>query len=107
MNPLPVRLRAQAHQDIRDVFEWVLEQSNHLPTAENLAIRIYDACEALGNFPMKGKARDDLLKGLRLFPFERIAIIAYRISSDEVEVLNIFYGGRDWETIITDGGTEY
>ena len=61
----------------------------------------------LGQLPMKGKARDNLLPGLRLFPFERVAVIAYRISSDEVEVLNIFYGGRDWEAIIADGSTEY
>ena len=95
-----VRLRAQAHQDIRDVFELVLETSGHLQTAENLANRIYDACEALGYFPEKGRDRNDLLPGLRVFPFERVAVIAYRITGDDVEILNIFYGGRDWETIV-------
>jgi toxin ParE1/3/4 len=99
---LPVTLRQQAHQDIRDVFEWVLQNSKHFETAENLALRLYDACEALGHFPMRGKARNDLIKGLRVMPFERVAVITYRVRKDEVEVLNIFYGGRDWEAIAVE-----
>jgi toxin ParE1/3/4 len=99
----PVRLRRQAHQDIRDVFEWVLETSRHIQTAENLANRIYDACEALGDFPEKGRLRDDIAVGLRTFAFERVAVIAYRLTEDHVEILNVFYGGRDWEVV---AGTE-
>jgi toxin ParE1/3/4 len=97
---LPVRLRRQAHQDIRSVFEWIFEKSNHFQTAEKLALRLYGACDALGHFPMRGKARIDLMDGLRIMPFERMAVIAYRVHKREVEVLNIFYGGRDWEAII-------
>ena len=49
---------------------------------------------------MKGRARDDLQRGVRLLPFERTAVIAYRVLSSEVEVINIFYGGRDYETAL-------
>jgi toxin ParE1/3/4 len=50
---------------------------------------------------MKGRARNDLKQGIRTLPFERTAVITYQILSDEVEVLNIFYGGRDWEVIVS------
>jgi toxin ParE1/3/4 len=103
---LHVRLRAQANQDTKEIFDWISSESGHPPTAENFIGRIYDACQTLGEFPLKGRARDDLKQGVRTLPFERIAVITYRVLTDEVEVLNIFYGGRDWETIVTDMSVE-
>ena len=102
MKRLHVRIRAQANQDIKDIFDWIASESGHSQTAEKFIDRIYDACETLGEFPLKGRARGDLQHGVRTLPFERIAVITYRVLLDEVEVLNIFYGGRDWETIVAD-----
>lgn len=101
MKRLHVRIRAQANQDIIDIFDWIASESGHPPTAEKFIGRIYDACETLGEFPLKGRARDDLQQGVRTLPLERIAVITYRVLPDEVEVLNIFYGGRDWEAVIS------
>jgi toxin ParE1/3/4 len=36
--------------------------------------------------------------GLRTIPFERRAVIAYRVTN-AVEITNIFYGGRDYEAL--------
>jgi len=33
-------------------------------------------------------------------PFERKAVIAYRITNDAVEVTNVHYGGRDNEALL-------
>lgn len=99
MKRLQVRLRAQANQDIKNIFDWIASESGHPPTAEKFIGRIYDVCETLGEFPLKGRERDDLKQGVRTWPFERIAVVIYRVLSDEVEVLSIFYGGRNWETI--------
>jgi toxin ParE1/3/4 len=103
---MKVRLRAHAHQDIKDIFDWIVANSGNPPIAEKYAERIYDACEGLGNFPLKGRARDDLQTGVRILPFERTAVITYRVLRDEVEVLNIFYGGRDWEAFFLDDKIE-
>jgi toxin ParE1/3/4 len=92
---LPVRLQAQAHQDIRDIFEWIAVESGHSSIAEHLVDRIYDICESLGEFPLKGRARDDLLAGVRMLAFERKIVIVYRALPDKVIVTNVFYGGRD------------
>ena len=102
MKRLPVRLRAQAHQEIKDIFDWIVSESNYPSIAENLVNRIYDRCETLGEFPLKGRARNDLQPGIRILAFERKAVIAYHVVADEVEVTNIFYGGRDWEAIMSD-----
>lgn len=88
------------------MFDWIASESGHPPTAEKFIGRIYDACETLGEFPLKGRARDDLKQGVWTLPFERIAVITYRVLPDEVEVLNIFYGGRDWEAIVSGPNSE-
>ena len=106
MKRLNVRLRAQAHQDIKDIFDWIVSESGYPPIAEKLADRIYDACESLVEFPLKGRSRNDLKQGVRTLPFEHTAVITYRVLSDEVEVLNIFYGGRDWEAIVANQHSE-
>ena len=95
-------LRPEAIQDLKDIYDWVASQSGYLQIAEKLVNRIFDHCESLGEFPMKGRARDDLQPGVRILPFERIAVIAYRILADAVEVINIFYGGRDSGAILLD-----
>jgi len=70
-----VRIRAQAHQDIKDIFDWIVSESNYPSVAEKFVNRIYDLCETLGEFPLKGPARDDLKRGVRMLTFERKAVI--------------------------------
>ncbi len=100
MKRLPVRVRPGAIQDLQDIEEWIAQQSGYPQTAEKYVRRILESCNDLGDFPMKGRSRDDLQPGLRIWPFERTAVIAYRIVNDTVEVTNVFYGGRDYEAIL-------
>ncbi len=46
--------------------------------------------------------RDDLIPGLRIVPFERSAVIAYVVDADVVRIISIFYGRRDFETLLRD-----
>ncbi|WP_352577598.1 type II toxin-antitoxin system RelE/ParE family toxin [Mesorhizobium sp. M0019] len=55
--------------------------------------------------PRGGRPRDDIAPGLRTVPFEHSAIIAYVLSDDLVRIVNIFYGGLDYETLMRDGGS--
>ena len=98
----PVRLRASAIQDLKDIYDWIVSESGYLQVAVNFVDRILDRCESLSTFSMIGRARDDLQPGVRILPFERIAVIAYRIHAGKVEVINIFYGGRDYEALLRD-----
>ena len=100
MKRLTVLLRADANQDLKNIYDWVVSETGYPPIAEKLVDRIFDRCESLGEFPLKGRARDDLRQGMRILPFERTAVIAYRVLTHEVEVINIFYAGRDWETAL-------
>jgi toxin ParE1/3/4 len=59
--------------------------------------RIVTFCRGLSMFPLRGKARDDLLPGLRTIGFERRATIAFMVTTDAVLIEGVFYGGQDFE----------
>lgn len=52
---------------------------------------------------MGGTPRDDLELGLRTLPFERAAVIAYKVEQETVRIGNVFNGGRDFEALYSDG----
>lgn len=51
---------------------------------------------------MVGGARDDLRPGLRTIGFRRSLVIAFAVNDATVEKLGIYYGGRDYETVLSD-----
>ena len=59
--------------------------------------RIIAFCEKLKTHPRRGTQRDDLLPGLRTIGFKRRVTIVFRIRNDNVVVVGVFYGGRDFE----------
>jgi len=84
-----------AQADIKRVRDWIYTASLNEKTATQFAEKLVAACIRIGDHPFVGRARDDLRQGLRTFAFERRAVIAYLVHEDVVEIVNIFYGGRD------------
>jgi hypothetical protein len=52
--------------------------------------------------PLRGQQRNDLMKDLRIYPLNRKTVVAFVVDEDQqaVRILNIFYGGRDYEAIV-------
>jgi toxin ParE1/3/4 len=103
MRVLKVRYRPEAVDDLADIFAFVLARSQSLVTAKGYVRRIKARCERVGDAPEGGRPRDDLEPGLRTVPFEKRAVIAYKVERDCVRISNIFYGGRDYEALYRDG----
>ena len=103
---LKVRFQEEATLDLEQIYRWVYRASASPAVALGFVERIRARCHRIGNAPYGGIARDDLEPGLRTVPFEHTAIIAYRVESDCVRVTNVFYGGRDYETLYRGGEGE-
>jgi toxin ParE1/3/4 len=99
MKRLEVRFRPEATNDLSAIFLYVLELSRSQKTSRGFVRRIRERCERIGDAPFGGRARDDLETGLRTVPFEKSAVIAYKVDSECIKIINIFYGGRDYEAI--------
>lgn len=96
---LEVVFRRDAADDLDAIYRWIYEASLDPVTAERYVGRIVAYCEKIGGMARGGRPRDDLLPGLRTFPFEGRAVIAYLIVGDRVEITNVFHGGRDYEAL--------
>jgi len=63
---------------------------------------IIDHAATLSEFPERGTPRDDLRRGLRTIPWRRRVTIAFMVEELDVVVIGIFYGGRDFETLLKE-----
>lgn len=60
-------------------------------------------CEGLALFPLRGVPREDIRPGLRVTHHKGRTLIAYAVDEDTrtVSVLGIFYGGQDYEAVLS------
>ena len=98
MRRLEVVYRPAALADLQDIYRIVFRFSESHRTAAGFVERIMARARRIGDAPLGGRSRDDLAAGLRTIPFERTAVIAYRVL-ERVEITNVFYGRRDYEAL--------
>lgn len=101
---LKVVLRPHAEEDLAGIYRYIAQDSPG--RAIGYIRRLRARCEALAEFPNRGRPRDDLAPGLRMPAFERSAVIAYRVESDMCASIDVFYRGRDYEAILRGGVAE-
>lgn len=100
---LKVSYRPEAIVDLAEIYRFIAIRSQNRTIARDFVERIKDRCNRIGYAPLGGTPRDDLELGLRTVPFERTAVIAYKVEQDAVRIGNVFYGGRDFEALYSDG----
>jgi toxin ParE1/3/4 len=92
--------RPQAEADFDAIYDYIAEASRNFEVAFNFTERLRTACFKLVDFSERGTPRNDLFPGLRTVGFERKSLIVYLVQGDDVVIVNIFHGGRDWEAAI-------
>lgn len=89
-----VRFHPAAEAQLFDLYAYIAADSGRGRAGEYIG-RLEAACLRLSDFPEMGRAADELGSGFRLLGFERRAAIVYRVLEQAVEVLGVYYGGRD------------
>ena len=102
---LKVEYGESARTDLAAIFRHIVNAGGSPDVALKFTLRIEDRCQSIGDAPRGGRSRDDIVPGLRTVPFEHSALVAYIIDDAVVRIVNIFYGGRDYETLMRDGGS--
>ncbi|WFP60458.1 MULTISPECIES: type II toxin-antitoxin system RelE/ParE family toxin [unclassified Mesorhizobium] len=100
---LEVEYRESANNNLTDIFRHIAEASGNPDLALKFVLRIEDRCQRIGNAPHGGRSLDYIVPGLRMVPFEHSAVITYVIESSIVRIVNVFYGGRDYEALMRGG----
>lgn len=105
MRRAKVVYRPEALGDLRQIYIAIADISQSHVTANRFVKRIMARCRKTGDAPNGGRPRDDLAPGLRTVPFEHSAVIAYHVT-EAVEIVNVFYGGRNYEALFRAGDDE-
>ncbi|ECI7686014.1 type II toxin-antitoxin system RelE/ParE family toxin [Salmonella enterica subsp. enterica] len=86
--------KALSHLDEIEIY---IEAAASPGVAARYVDAIVDFCERLADFPQRGAARDDVRPGLRLVGFRHRVTIAFAVTPEAVNILGVYYGGRDFE----------
>jgi toxin ParE1/3/4 len=90
----------EAEAQLISIYEYIAGEASP-ETASRFTSAIADYCEGLSRLPHLGLKRDDLRPGMRIIGFRRRVSIAVVISGYRVDIVGIFYGGQDLETLLT------
>jgi toxin ParE1/3/4 len=96
-----VFFRAAAKRDLAKLYKDIKDQRGEPAVAINYVRRIRQYCEGFAEFPARGAKRDDIRPGLRIIGFERRVAIVFTFDDNRVLIARIFYGGQDYETLMT------
>ena len=102
MKSYEVYLTPDAIKDLTDIYEYIAAKSGLPGVAWTYIEKLRQKCHELRKAPLIGQQRNDLRKNLRIVAINKNAIAAFEVIEDKriVTILNIFYGGRDYEAIM-------
>ncbi|WP_285195873.1 type II toxin-antitoxin system RelE/ParE family toxin [Rhizobium sp. CNPSo 3490] len=88
-----VVFRPRAEKDLLDIYEFIA--ADNPMAAIELVRRLRQFCHGLEDMPERGAPREDFAPGVRILVFERRVTIAYRVVKEQVQILRLFYAGRN------------
>lgn len=89
----------EAEEQLVELYRYITNEASPA-VAENFTGAIVEFCDGLANFPHRSVRRDDIRPGLFVTQFRGRVVIAYSVDNDEVAVIGVFYGGRDFESLL-------
>jgi len=104
MRTYKVGLTPDAIVDLEGIYNFIAEQSGLPEVAWSYIKRLKEKCKGLAHSPSRGQRRDDIRPNLRIIPIAKNAVAAFEIDEENqsVSILNIFYGGRDYEVLLSE-----
>src|SRR5690348_10005164 len=90
-----------ARNHLNAIYEFIAERAGP-SIARHYTRQIEQTCARLGDFPMRGAPRNDIRPGLRMTSRKRRVVIFYSVEPNRVVVHGIFYGGRDYRTVMSN-----
>lgn len=91
-----VTRRPQAVDDIVDIWDYIADDS--IAAADTWVDRLDTQLELLATQPLMGRTRDELMPGIRSFPFGRY-VIFYMPHASGLDVVRLLHSARDVDAI--------
>ena len=103
MKKYDVYLMLDAIKDLENIYGYISDKRGFPERAWAYIEKLLQKCHELETAPLQGQQRDDLMENLRITPIDKKAVVAFIVDEGKqaVIILNIFYGGRDYEAIMS------
>lgn len=95
----PVQLSPFAQNDLKEIWLYISENSREF--ADKTIDEILQKCRLIAKNPKIGTAKDEIIIGLRYFPFKRHNIFYFQTESG-VEIYRVLHSSRDIIQIFDD-----
>lgn len=90
----------EAENQLESLYRYIAERAS-----PDIALRftnaIFDHSETFKSLPHRGTSRNDIRQGLRVTHYRGRVVIAYTVVGEQVAILGIFYGGQDFEAMLS------
>jgi toxin ParE1/3/4 len=95
---MEIRFRPAANSDLDDILLYIARDN---PDA---ALKVVNAIETfcfekLSDNPQIGSSRDDLIKGLKIFPIYSY-LVCYFVRKDHIDIARIVHGAQDYKRLL-------
>jgi len=88
--------RPLAEADILAIWDYIAD--DNVDAADLWVDRLDEQFSLLATQPLMGRARDELARGVRSFPFGRY-VIFYAPIDNGIDVIRVLHGSRDIDTV--------
>lgn len=99
MKEYAIKFTPEAESQLAELYGYIANASSP-QVAERYLGAIMTYCDSLKFFPLRGTRRDDIRPGIRTTNYRKRAVIAFTVDTDAIIILGVFYGGRDYETLL-------
>jgi len=86
----------EAEEQLARLYHYIADHGSP-KIAERYTSAIIGYCEGMRTVPHRGTRRDDIRPGLRITHYKGRAIIAFAVEAEQISIIWVFYGGRDYE----------
>ena len=94
-----VTRRPLAEADIFEIWDYIADDS--MEAADRWVDQLDEKFQLIATQPMMGRAREELLPGLRSFPSRRY-VIFYIPTGNGIDVVRVLHGARDIDAVFGD-----
>jgi toxin ParE1/3/4 len=96
-----VVISPEARTDLLNLYDWIADQASP-DIALGYIQRLETYVRGFDVAPERGTRRDDIRRGLHTTGFERRVTVAFTVNGDQVTILGFFYGGQNWQAILSE-----
>jgi toxin ParE1/3/4 len=90
--------RTAALSDLDAIYDYIEPENPR--RAISFIEEIRERCRILCDYPKLGPARDSIASGIRIYPMPHRIIVVYRITETAIDIVRIFSGSQDYESLI-------